>query len=106
MLALKYLLITSGVGMMIAALCILAYDLYRETLYRRALQTSGVTIAARVSVRWRISLALAMLAWGPLLVAFSIVVVPSGTAGVRVSQEPWRERFIQEHTLSYLLLTT
>jgi regulator of protease activity HflC (stomatin/prohibitin superfamily) len=27
-----------------------------------------------------------MLAWGPLLVAFSIVVVPSGMAGVRVSQ--------------------
>src|SRR5438270_290752 len=32
------------------------------------------------------SLALVMLAWGPLLVAFSIVVVPSGMAGVRVSQ--------------------
>jgi regulator of protease activity HflC (stomatin/prohibitin superfamily) len=31
-------------------------------------------------------LALAMLAWGPLLVAFSIVVVPSGMAGVRVSE--------------------
>jgi len=27
-----------------------------------------------------------MLAWGPLLVAFSIVVVPSGMAGVRVSE--------------------
>ena len=31
-------------------------------------------------------LALAMLAWGPLLMAFSIIVVPSGMAGVRVSQ--------------------
>jgi regulator of protease activity HflC (stomatin/prohibitin superfamily) len=39
-----------------------------------------------VTLRWRTSLALAMLAWGPLLVAFSIVVVPSGMAGVRVSQ--------------------
>jgi regulator of protease activity HflC (stomatin/prohibitin superfamily) len=38
-----------------------------------------------VQLRWRTSLALAMLAWGPLLVAFSIVVVPSGMAGVRIS---------------------
>jgi len=86
MLALKYLLITGGVGMIIAALCILAHDLYQQILYRREPQTSDVTIAAPVVVRWRISLALVMLAWGPLLVAFSIVVVPSGMAGVRVSQ--------------------
>src|SRR5207253_7279105 len=37
-------------------------------------------------LRWRISLALALLAWAPLLLALSIVVVPSGMAGVRVSQ--------------------
>ena len=87
MLALKYLLITCGVGMMIAAVCMLTYDLYREMLYRRTLETpGGVVTAAPVVVRWRTSLAFAMLAWGPLLVAFSIVVVPSGTAGVRVSE--------------------
>ncbi len=87
MLALKYLLITCGVGMMIAAVCILTYDLYREMLYRRTLETPGGAVtAAPVVVRWRTSLALAMLAWGPLLVAFSIAVVPSGTAGVRVSE--------------------
>ena len=87
MLALKYLLITCGLGMMIAAVCILTYDLYREMLYRRAMETPGGAVgAAPVVVRWRTSLALAMLAWGPLLVAFSMVVVPSGMAGVRVSQ--------------------
>jgi len=87
MLALRYLLITCGVAMMIAAVCILTYDLYREMLYRRALQTPGGAVgAAPVVVRWRTSLALAMLAWGPLLIAFGIVVVPSGMAGVRVSQ--------------------
>ncbi len=36
--------------------------------------------------RWRTSLALALLAWGPILLAFSIVVVPSGMAGIRVSE--------------------
>jgi regulator of protease activity HflC (stomatin/prohibitin superfamily) len=87
MLALKYLLITGGLGMIFAAVCILTYDLYREMLYRRAIDTPGGAVTAvPVALRWRASLALAMLAWGPLLVAFSIVVVPSGMAGVRVSQ--------------------
>lgn len=87
MLALKYLLITGGVAMIIAAVCILTYDLYRELLYRRLLATPGGSVsAAPVVMRWRTSLALGMLAWGPLLLAFSIVVVPSGTAGVRVSE--------------------
>ena len=86
MLALKYLLMTCGVGMMIAAAGILAYDLYRELLYRRAVLSEGAKAVAPVVLRWRTSLALAMLAWGPLLLAFSIVVVPSGMAGVRVSQ--------------------
>src|SRR5438552_3386240 len=87
MLALKYLLIAGGLGMILVAVSILAYDLYRELLYRRALAAPGAgQVPAIPQLRWRTSLALALLAWGPLLVAFSIVVVPSGTAGVRVSQ--------------------
>jgi regulator of protease activity HflC (stomatin/prohibitin superfamily) len=87
MLALKYLLIAVGVGMTVAAVFILTYDLYREILYRRMLAMPEATaVSAPPVVRWRTSLALAMLAWGPLLVAFSIVVVPSGMAGVRVSE--------------------
>src|ERR1700758_2255329 len=86
MLALRYLLMTSGFGLMLAALGILGFDLYREILYRRALSTPGTTVPAEPEWRWRTSLALAFLAWGPILLAPSIVVVPSGTAGVRVSQ--------------------
>ena len=85
MLALKNLLMAGGIGMMIAAVCILAYDLYRGVLQRRAL-TTAEAVAAPVVLRWRTSLALAMLSWGPILMALSIVVVPSGMAGVRVSQ--------------------
>lgn len=85
MLALKHLLMAGGVGVMIAAIYILAFDLYRGILYRRALATAEA-VAVPVVLRWRTSLALAMLAWGPLLMAFSIIVVPSGMAGVRVSQ--------------------
>src|SRR5215831_14902998 len=87
MLALKYLLISGGLGMILAALSILGYDLYRELMYRRALATVGTEpTPRRPEWRWRTSLALALLAWGPILLAFSIVVVPSGMAGVRVSQ--------------------
>jgi regulator of protease activity HflC (stomatin/prohibitin superfamily) len=87
MLALKYLLVVGGLGMILVAVSILAYDLYREMLYRRARSLTGAgSVEPSPQLRWRTSLALALLAWGPLLVAFSIVVVPSGMAGVRVSQ--------------------
>jgi regulator of protease activity HflC (stomatin/prohibitin superfamily) len=87
MLALKELLIAVGLGMIFLAVSILGYDLYREMLYRRVLGQPGTEPAARrPELRWRTSLALALLAWGPMLIAFSIVVVPSGMAGVRVSQ--------------------
>jgi len=87
MLALRYLLMTGGFGMILAAVSILAYDLYLEMLYRRAIAVPGTQPApVKTELRWRTSLALALLAWGPLLLAFSIVVVPSGMAGVRVSQ--------------------
>jgi hypothetical protein len=89
MLALKDLLFAGGLGMILVAVSILLYDLYREVLYRRALAApvgEGAVVLARPENRWRIALALAMLAWGPLLLACSIVVVPSGNGGVRVSQ--------------------
>src|SRR5579862_9246364 len=86
MLALKYLLMTGGLGMILAAVSILGYDLYRELMYRRALAVVGGTAPPQPEWRWRTSLALALLAWGPILLALSIVVVPTGAAGVRVSE--------------------
>src|SRR5207245_1608384 len=63
------------------------YDFYLELSYRRAMSPTGPDQRLPISqMRWRTSLALAMLAWAPLLLALSIVVVPSGMAGVRVSQ--------------------
>ena len=86
MLALKYLLMVGGFGMILVAIGILGYDLYAETLYRRALATPGAAVPPEPKRRWRSSLALALLAWGPILLAFSIVIVPTGMAGVRISQ--------------------
>ena len=87
MLALRNLLMYGGFAMILAALGILGYDLYREVLYRKALATPGVApLPGAPDWRWRTSIALLLLAWGPILLAFSVVVVPSGMAGVRVSQ--------------------
>ncbi|HVN20971.1 MAG TPA: SPFH domain-containing protein [Dongiaceae bacterium] len=86
MLALKYLLMIGGFGMILVAVSILGYDLYLEALYRRALATPGSTLPPEPERRWRSSVALVLLAWGPILLAFSIVVVPSGMGGVRVSE--------------------
>jgi regulator of protease activity HflC (stomatin/prohibitin superfamily) len=87
MLFLKYLLTWGGVGMMLAAAAILVYDLYREMLYRQAVAAAGPNpLPAVPHLRWRGALGLALLAWGPILIALGIVVVPSGMAGVRVSQ--------------------
>ena len=87
MLFLKYMLMSGGIGMILVAAGILSYDLYLEIQYRRAVAVAGAgPIATAPPVRWRTGLALVLLAWAPMLVALSIIVVPSGMAGVRVSQ--------------------
>ncbi|HUK22980.1 MAG TPA: SPFH domain-containing protein [Terriglobales bacterium] len=85
MLFLKYLLMAGGIGMILTAAAMLGYDLYLELLYRRA-QAAGGPFRETRDIRWRGSLALAMLAWGPILLSLGIVVVPSGMAAVRLSQ--------------------
>ncbi len=87
MLFLKYLLMTVGIGMIVVSAGILTYDLMLELRYRRAMASDGaVPLPAPPQIRWRTAAAFVMLAWAPILIALSIVVVPSGMAGVRVSQ--------------------
>jgi len=86
MLFLKDLLMWCGVGMIVAAVAVLAYDLYLNLQYRQAVAVGVAPLPPAHEVRWRGMLGLALLAWGPILLALSIVIVPSGTAGVRVSQ--------------------
>lgn len=85
MLFVKYLLTWSGVAMIAVAIAILGYDVYLMIEFRRA-RAKGDLAAVLRPVRWRAALALALLAWAPLLIATGIVVVPSGMGGVRVSQ--------------------
>src|SRR3989454_673466 len=86
MLFLKYLLTSGGIAMMVIAAGILVYDFYLEIRHRQTQAMPEAAPTAAPHIRWRTSLAVALLAWGPLLIAAGIVVVPSGMAGVRVSQ--------------------
>ncbi len=88
MLLLKYLLLFGGIAMFIIAAAVAAYDAWLGLEYRRkkAQGLEAETLIEPQPVRWRMSVALAALAWAPLLIALSIAVVPSGTAGIRVSQ--------------------
>src|SRR5438552_5170537 len=86
MLFLKYLLTSTGIAMIVIAAGILVYDIYLEIKHRQAQAIPEATPVPAPHIRWRASLALALLAWGPLLIAAGIVVVPSGMAGVRISQ--------------------
>jgi len=87
MLFVKHMLMMGGIGMILVAVGILTYDGILEMHYRRAVAAGGLEpLPENPQMRWRAGLALALLAWAPILLALSIVVVPSGMAGVRLSQ--------------------
>ena len=58
MIALKYFLISGGLGMILLAVSILAYDSYSEILYRQAVKNSDAGAVPPAQLRWRTSLAL------------------------------------------------
>jgi len=86
MLAFKYLLMTLGVSLFVAGAAVLAYDYWLLLQYRRAVAGGVEGAVAPQPVRWRMTAALIALGWAPMLIALSIVVVPSGMAGVRISE--------------------
>src|SRR6266851_2308622 len=91
MVFLRYLLLWGGAGMIAAVVAILARDFYLAAKHKQALATAAtapVPDAPEIHWRhdWRNAILLAGLAWLPILLSFGIVVVPSGMAGVRVSQ--------------------
>jgi regulator of protease activity HflC (stomatin/prohibitin superfamily) len=86
MIALKLLLTVAGVLLLAAALGIPLYGLYLRIRYARRKAAGQTDMVPPEEMAWRSPLALALVACLPLLIAASIVVVPSGMGGVRVSQ--------------------
>jgi regulator of protease activity HflC (stomatin/prohibitin superfamily) len=85
MLLLKYLLLVSGFGLLGVSTIILAFDAYRAAVQSMVPVPEG-TPGNPIAWRWKAAVRLAAIAAVPLLVALSIVVIPSGHAAVRVSQ--------------------
>jgi hypothetical protein len=86
MLALKYLLVVAGALSLAVAGGIALFDVWLKFTYERKLARGAEELTAPSEIRWKASLALAIAACMPLLIGFSIVVVPTGTGGVRISQ--------------------
>jgi len=81
MLILKYLLMGSGFGMILAAAGILTYDLCTKTLSRKA-SPPGAVVPPVLNDHWSIPLALVWLAWVPILVAVGLMLVPPAMTGL------------------------
>src|ERR1700731_4707946 len=99
MLALKYLLVILGIGLFGSSGALVVYDIYlssqlRRLLGRRRNESTGELLPEASTeadrplrpVRWGLAQRLPAAGVLPLLLAFSLAVVPDGFAGVRVSQ--------------------
>jgi regulator of protease activity HflC (stomatin/prohibitin superfamily) len=99
MLVLKYLLVILGIGLFGSSGALLVYDIYlssqlRRLLGRRRDAATGELLPEDPGeighplglVRWGLAQRLVAAGVLPLLLAFSIAIIPDGFAGVRVSQ--------------------
>jgi len=94
MLALKYLLMILGTLLFGSASGLVVYDIFLSTHLRRLLRrddesaASGTELTRRPfrPVRWRLALQLVAGSFVAAFLAQTIVLVPDGSAGVRVSQ--------------------
>jgi regulator of protease activity HflC (stomatin/prohibitin superfamily) len=86
MLALKLLFTVAGVLLLAAAFGIPLYALALRIRSARRKAAGETELIALEPIAWRIPAALVLVACLPLFIAVSIVVVPSGMGGVRVSQ--------------------
>ncbi len=101
MLALKYLLMILGAGLFGSAASLVAYDIFLSEQLRRLLSRgetdeSGAEVRALTSrpfrrMRWGLALQLTAAGAQVLPITESFVVIPDGTAGVRIS-ELWGAR--------------
>jgi regulator of protease activity HflC (stomatin/prohibitin superfamily) len=86
MLALKLLLMSVAIGLFLYGLCLIVFDFCLAVAYRRGKAAGNTALLEPEPVHWQragVATAAGLL---PLLLAASIVVVPSGMGGVRVSQ--------------------
>ena len=86
MIALKVLMTIAGISLMAAAVAFPLYGLWLRFQYRQKKALGDETAMEPEPIVWRTPIALALVSCLPLMIAGSMVVVPSGMGGVRVSQ--------------------
>jgi regulator of protease activity HflC (stomatin/prohibitin superfamily) len=86
MIALKLILTVMGVLMLMVAAGIPLYGLWMRARAAQRPKEENAEELEPIEIKWGGPLALALAACVPLLAAASVVVVPSGMGGVRVSQ--------------------
>jgi heme/copper-type cytochrome/quinol oxidase subunit 2 len=87
MQAIHDLLMSMTATLFAIACIVLLRDMWHEVKYRRSV-THGMEAESPSPSRWRVSVALALVAWIPLLVALGIVIFTSGRIGVRMGVTP------------------
>jgi regulator of protease activity HflC (stomatin/prohibitin superfamily) len=86
MLLFKYLLLTAGIGLLVAATSVIAREVLCRTSPRPKEEGAAKAEPPALAARVRLAVSLAALSLIPTLLSLSVVVVPAGSAGVRVSQ--------------------
>jgi regulator of protease activity HflC (stomatin/prohibitin superfamily) len=87
MLLFKYLLMITGYGLLGWGLAITFNNLYKVVQYHRQLRNAvSGNHPERPQLNWTTAKWALLGAWLPIILASGIVVVPSGMAGIRVSQ--------------------
>jgi hypothetical protein len=72
---LKALALAGGIGMVLAAIGILTYDLALEIRYRSAFATDEGQVPPIPKPRWRTAAAFAFLGWAPLMIALGVAAI-------------------------------
>lgn len=75
MQAIQYFLLSMAAVLFVVSGITFIYDLCSEFHDRRAVR-AGATVNDDEPVRWRISIALALLAWIPFLLALGVAMMP------------------------------
>lgn len=65
----KYILLVIGLGMFLVAAMVVVNDAFLLLRYRRRIAKGAVAIEPE-PIRWRTTIALACMAWAPLVMAF------------------------------------
>jgi hypothetical protein len=87
MQAIHDLLMSMAATLFASACIVLLRDMWQEVEYRRSI-ARGTDVESPSPSRWRVSVALALVAWIPLLLALGIVIFTSGRIGVHMGETP------------------